>query len=123
MTVNKQSSALRLQQLKGFGCYRTALRCLRELRRAMAFVVENYVRGSEVEIDEAYIGRRYSKKQPKLPVTEVRIAGAVERVPTGCGRVRLRVIVGADQQGSIKTFVREAVQPGSLIHRDSLSAC
>jgi hypothetical protein len=123
MTTNKQSvSALRLQQLMGFGCYRTALRWLRELRRAMSHVVENQVLGSEVEIDETYIGRRYSKKQPKLPKTEVRIAGAVERLATGCGRVRLRLLIGADQQGSIKKFVREIVQPGSLIHSDALAA-
>jgi len=53
MTTNKQGiSALRPRQLMGFGCYRTALRWLRELRRAMGYVVENQVLGPIVEADE-----------------------------------------------------------------------
>ena len=123
MTTNKQSiSALRLQQLMGFGCYRTALRWLRELRRAMTSVVERQVLTSEVEIDETFVGRRYSKKQPNLPKTEVRIVGAVERLESGCGRARLKVIPADRKHDSIQEFVRTSVKPGSLINSDGLSA-
>lgn len=121
MTTNKQSiSALRLQQLMGFGCYRTALRWLRELRRAMSHVVDNQVLGPIVEADEMYVGHRASKSN--RVGTEVRIAGVVECLQSGCGRARLKVISEAASTKDIQTFVRKSVKSGSLIKSDGLAA-
>jgi len=123
MTTNKQSiSALRLQQLTGFGCYRTALRWLRELRRAMSTVVEKQVMGLEVEVDETFVGHGKQKLQPNRPKTQVRIAGVVERLESGCGRARLKVITGEDKHESIQNFVRATIKPGAFIHSDGLAA-
>jgi hypothetical protein len=119
MTVNKQSiSALRLQQLMGFGCYRTALRWLRELRRAMTSVVEKHVLEGEVEVDETFVGRMRSKHQPKLTKTLVRIVGAVERTATGCGRTRLVLLKDGDQHEEIQRFIRTSVKGNSLLRSD-----
>jgi transposase len=119
MTTNKQSiSAKRLQAFMGFGCYRTALRWLRELRRAMTAVVEKHVLDGEVEADEMFIGRMKNKHQPNLPKTVVRVVGAVERLTTGCGRTRLKVLVEADQHSAIQEFLRKNVKEGSLLYSD-----
>lgn len=119
MTTNKQSiSALRLQKLMGFGCYRTALRWLRELRRAMTFVVEKQVLEAHVEVDETFIGRMRSKLQPNLPKTVVRIVGAVERTATGCGCTRLKVLDDGEQHEAIQEFLRTNVKGGAWLYSD-----
>jgi hypothetical protein len=122
MTVNKQGiSALRLQRLMGFGCYRTALRWLRELRRIMAATDESEKLGPEVEVDEKAIGG--VEKGGKGPfVGKSWIVGAVERRGKGCGRARLRVMKDNVRNGDVLcSFVAEVVRKDSLVATDAFT--
>ena len=119
MSVNKQGiSALRLQRLMGFGCYETALRWLRELRRLMAPTEESEKLGPEVEVDEKVLGG--VEKGGKGPfVGKTWIVGAVEKRRKGSGRARLRVI-GADRTANMLCgFVSDIVHAGSLVATDA----
>jgi transposase-like protein len=119
MSVNKQGiSALRLQRLMGFGCYETALRWLRELRRIMAPPEDAGMLGPEVEVDEKALGG--VEKGGKGPfVGKTWIIGAVERKGQGCGRARLRVIGSDRSQPTLCGFVKEFVEPNSIVYTDA----
>ena len=120
MSVNKQGiSALRLQRLMGFGCYRTALRWLRELRRVMAPTEDSEKLSHEVEVDEKALGG--VEKGGKGPyVGKAWAVCAVERRGAGCGRARLRVLEG-NRRGAAELcgFVRDSVREGSLVVTDA----
>lgn len=92
VSINKQAvSALRLQRLLGFGCYETALRWLRELRRVLAASEESGRLGPVVEVDEAFLGG--IEEGGKGPfVGKQLVVGIAERKGQGCGRARLRII-------------------------------
>lgn len=105
-------SALGLQRVLGIGSYRTAWTWLHKLRRAM--VRPGRLCG-EVEVDETYIGA------PEEGVcgrqTKAIVAIALEKDGQGFGRVRLR-LVGDVSADSLMSFVRSAVEPGSVVQTD-----
>lgn len=121
MSVNKQAmSALRLQTIMGFGCYETALRWLRELRRVMAAPDHVEKLGYEVEVDETPLGgvEKGGKRGPYVGKTW--IIGAVERKGAGCGRVRLRVLKDNRRDGdTLCGFVQDVVDPSSIVYTDA----
>lgn len=118
MSVNKQGiSAMRLQRLMGFGCYETALRWLRELRRVTAPPPDAAKLGPEVEADEKALGG--VEKGGKGPyVGKTYIAGIVERKGRGCGRARLKVIGVERSHAMLSGFVEEFVAKGAIVYTD-----
>jgi hypothetical protein len=121
ITSNKQSiSAVRLQKLMGFGSIHTAMRWLRELRRAMGTVVEHHKLGMELEADESSISGRQEKKIGRA-ASPHRIVGVVERVKGGCGRVRLQYVNGYKDE-DVRDFVASVATKGSMINTDGATA-
>jgi transposase-like protein len=117
MSVNKQGiSALRLQKLMGFGCYETALRWLRELRRVLAAVEASEKLGQEVEVDETLLGG--VEEGGKGPFQgKVLVVGAVEKKGAGCGRVRLRALTARNVE-QLCGFVEDVVARGTIVATD-----
>lgn len=120
MSVNKQGiSALRLQRLLGLGSYQTALRWLRELRRAMGRELECAAPlGDVVEIDEVSLGGArdgYGSGSTGKAI----VVGAVEKLGSGraCGRARLQLIEERTQE-VLTGFVARAVRKGSVVLTD-----
>ncbi len=121
-------SALGLQRVLGIGSYQTAWTMLHRLRRAMVRPGRERLSGM-VEVDETYVGgpargtRRgrlpSEEAEAKLPnSTKSIVAIAVEiHEPKGFGRIRLRRVPDASER-SLLPFVRESIEPGSLIRTD-----
>jgi len=107
-------SALGLQRVLGIGSYRTAWTWLHKLRRAM--VRPGRLCG-EVEVDETYIGAPEEGVCGRQTVRKAIVAIAVEKDGQGFGRVRLR-LVGDVSADSLMSFVRSAVEPGSVVQTD-----
>ena len=118
-TVSKQGmSALELQRRMGFGCYRTALRWLRELRRAMGEALKDRQQlGPEVEVDEVPIAGFQEEPRASDKKKDAYMLVAVERLPSGCGRVRLKFMRHRDGAHVIP-FIKSVVKPGSLVLTD-----
>lgn len=112
-------SALGLQRVLGLGSYQTAWSILHRLRRAMVNPGREKLHGV-VEVDEAYIGGREKGKRSAIHYDRKKaiIVVAVEMLqPKGFGRIRLRQIASASKK-AVLPFIREAIQPGSIIHTD-----
>jgi len=107
-------SALGLQRVLGIGSYRTAWTWLHKLRRAM--VRPGRLCG-EVEVDETYIGAPEEGVCGRQTLRKAIVAIAVEKDGQGFGRVRLR-LVGDVSADSLMSFVRSAVEPGSVVQTD-----
>lgn len=115
-------SALGLQRVLGFGSYQTAWAILHRFRRAMVRPGRERLRGV-VEVDQSYLTIR-EHRDPlagsgvKRRTTKAVIAIAVEILePKGFGRIRLRQIE-AESIASVMPFVREVVEPGSVLRTD-----
>jgi len=121
VVISKQGmSALELQRRMGFGCYRTALRWLRELRRCMGNALANReLLSSDVEVDEmAFGGTDEGGKRGAGSRKKVWIVGAVERLSSGCGRTRLRLLPSRTDD-VICDFITSNVQKGSIVRSDN----
>ncbi|WP_211704287.1 IS1595 family transposase, partial [Paraburkholderia aspalathi] len=126
MTSQKHGvSALGLQRVLGLGSYQTAWAMLHRFRRAMVRSGRERLAGT-VEIDEVYLAihdRRATQSSAgrKSNTTKALIAVAVEILePKGFGRIRLQPIAD-DTSACVLPFVRETVEPGSLLHTDGSS--
>lgn len=110
-------SALGLQRVLGLGSYQTAWVMLHKFRRAMVRPGRDRLRG-EVEVDETYVGGPETGVRGRQTHTKAIVAIAVEvHEPRGFGRARLARV--ADVSGeSLMPFVREAVEPGSVVRTD-----
>jgi len=124
-------NALGLQKVLGLGSYQTAWAMLHRLRRAMIRPGRERLHGL-VEVDETIVGRsppktiRNTKKKQEL--TEKResllsiVMVAVElKEPRGYGRIRLRRVADKSEQ-SILPFVRDTIEPGSVVRTDGSAA-
>jgi transposase-like protein len=109
-------SALGLQRVLGIGSYRTAWTWLHKLRRAMVRPGRDRLCG-EVEVDETYIGAPEEGVCGRQTLRKAIVAIAVEKDGQGFGRVRLR-LVGDVSADSLMSFVRSAVEPGSVVQTD-----
>jgi transposase-like protein len=109
-------SALGLQRVLGIGSYRTAWTWLHKLRRAMVRPGRDRLRG-EVEVDETYIGAPEEGVCGRQTLRKAIVAIAVEKDGRGFGRVRLRM-VGDVSADSLMSFVRSAVESGSVVQTD-----
>ena len=117
-------SARQLWLQLGLGSYKTAWLLLRKLRRAMVDPEREPLAGL-VEVDETSLSFR-AKDEPaaakpgRAHEGKLLIAGAVEIVGKGPGRVRLAVI--ADYSAAtLAGFVAASVAPGSTVVSDGWS--
>ena len=109
-------SALGLQRTLGMGSYETAWSCLHKLRRAMVRPGRERL-GGEVEVDESFVGGHETGGGRRHIGKKALVAIAVEIRGKGMGRVRLQRIPNASER-SLSSFVRNAVQPGSVLVTD-----
>jgi len=110
-------SALGLKGVLGLGSYQTAWTIMHKLRRAMVRPGRDRLSG-DVEADETYVGGPEPGLRGRQTRKKAIVAIAVEiPQPRGFGRARLRRIPDVSGQ-SLLSFVRDAVEPGSIIHTD-----
>src|SRR5215211_7908984 len=117
-------SARQLWRQLGLGSYKTAWLLLRKLRRAMVDPEREPLAGL-VEVDETSIpfrtkGDPVAAKPGRSHEGKLLIAGAVEIVGKGPGRVRLAVIEDYSA-ASLSGFVTTAIASGSTVVSDGWS--
>lgn len=126
VTNQKQGvSALGLQRVLGLGSYETAWTMLHRLRRAMVRPDRDLLHG-EVEVDESYLALTdrkppLSAKGRQSNTTKAMVAIAVEVLPKGFGRIRIKRLDRGNQQ-SLQSFIMETVEAGSKVHSDGSGA-
>lgn len=109
-------SALGLQRELGFTRYETVWTWLHKLRRAMVRPGRDRLAG-RVEVDETYLGGEEEGLRGREVEKKFIVAIAVEENGEGMGRIRLRRV--EDVSGRrLLSFVKEAVQAGSVVHTD-----
>lgn len=111
------ASALGLQRVLGFGSYQTAWAWLHKMRRAMIRPGREKLSGL-VEVDETYVGGLEEGAHGRHTEKKAIVVIAVEiHVPMGFGRVRLGRVPDVSAE-SLVSFVRGAIEPGSVVHTD-----
>jgi transposase-like protein len=118
-------SALELQRVLGLGSYETAWTMLHRLRRAMVRPGRDLLHG-EVEVDESYLALTKRKdpvsaKGRQSNTTKAMVAIAVEKLPKGFGRIRIKRLDRGNQENLV-SFIKETVRPGSKVHSDGAGA-
>lgn len=118
-------SALGLQRVLGLGSYETAWTMLHRLRRAMVIPGRDLLHG-EVEVDESYLALTERKapltaKGRQSNTTKAMVAIAVEILPKGFGRIRIKRLDRGNQE-NLQSFIQQTVAPGSLVHSDGSGA-
>src|SRR5437868_7001795 len=109
-------SALGLQRVLGLRKYETAWTWLHKLRRAMVRPGRDLLTG-RVEVDEAYLGGQEEGLTGRQREEKALIVVAAQEDGRGIGRIRMRQIPDASAK-SLGAFLREAIQPGTVIHTD-----
>lgn len=110
-------SALGLQRELGLRSYKTAWAWLHKLRRAMVRPGRDRLTG-RVEVDEAYVGGVHPGRRGRQTETKALVVVAVQvEARNRLGRIRLRRLLDASGD-SLVGFIRDAVEPGSLLHTD-----
>ncbi len=110
------ASALGLQRVLGLGSYKTAWIWLHKLRRAMVRRGRDRLSGV-VEVDETYIGGLEEGTRGRGTESKALIVIAAQEDGAGVGRIRMSPIPNASA-ASLIPFIREVVEPGSVIHTD-----
>jgi transposase-like protein len=118
-TLTPGISALQLKRQLGLGSYQTAWTMLHKLRRATVNPDREILRGN-VEVDDAYVGGKEEDVVGRQVETKTPVAVAVEVRGRASGRIRLRALQDVSGQ-SLLPFVRETVEPGSVVHTDGWS--
>jgi len=114
-------SAKTLHRLLGFGSYQTAWSMLHRFRVAMVRPARDRLAG-EVEVNEMFIGGLKPGKRGRGAEGKALVAVAVELLsPKGFGRCRLSVIPNT-QSSTLRAFLLDWIQPGSVIVTDGLSS-
>ncbi len=116
-TQKNGASALGVQRVLGVS-YKTAWTWLHKIRRAMVRPGRDRLQGV-VEIDEAYIGSGEDAHGREIGrKTIVVVAAQVDG--KRIGRIRMRKIPDAGA-ANLRRFIRDFVEPGSVIHTDGWS--
>ena len=118
-------SAMQLWKQLGLGSYKSAWLLAAKLRRAMVDPERNPLSGL-VEIDETTINHRTRNDPPaggpgRSHEGKLLIAGAVEIVGRGPGRIRL-AHVRDYSAGSLHPFIATTTAPGTVARTDGWSA-
>jgi transposase-like protein len=114
------ASAIGLQRVLGLGSYATAWTWLHKLRRAMVRPGRDRLHG-RVEVDETFIGGDEPNVDGRQTETKALVVIAAEEDGRGIGRIRMGRIVDASRM-ALHGFIRESIEPGSVVHTDGLSA-
>lgn len=114
------ASAIGLQRVLGLGSYATAWTWLHKLRRAMVRPGRDRLRG-RVEVDETFIGGEEPNVDGRQTETKALVVIAAEEDGRGIGRVRMARIADASR-AALHGFIRESIEPGSVVHTDGLPA-
>jgi len=115
-TQKNGASALGLQRVLGLKKYETAWTWLHKLRRAMVRPGRDLLTG-RVEVDECYLGSLEEGLPGRLNLKKALVVVAAQEDGPGTGRIRMRQIIDASAE-SLMPFVRDSVEPGSIIHTD-----
>src|SRR5260370_39784099 len=115
-TQKNRASALGLQRVLGVQQYQTVWTWLHKLRNAMVRPGRDLLTG-RVEVDETYLGGLEEGLRGRLVEKKTLIVIAAQEDGKGIGRIRLRQIPDASAE-SLHAFVRESIQPGSVVHTD-----
>jgi transposase-like protein len=110
------ASALNLQQVLGFGSYKTAWSLLHKLRRAMVRPGRDQLFGT-IEVDETYIGGHEEGKRGRKIEKKSLVVIAAQEDGRNIGRIRMKRIQNASAQ-NLQPFIVESVKQGSIIHTD-----
>lgn len=114
-------SALNLQRVTDLGSYQTAWTMLHKFRTVMSSCGRSPLSG-RIELDETYVG---GSGKPGVTgrgaAGKTVVAGAIERVGRGLGRVRLEGIPDASS-ASLAAFLRSHAGPGSTVVTDAWPA-
>ena len=113
------TSALGLQHILGLGSYRTAWAWLHKLRRAIVRPGRDRLAG-RVEVDEAYFGAREEGRSGREPGKKALVVIAAQEDGAKIGRIRMRRVPDASGK-SLLPFVKDAIEPGSVVHTDGWS--
>ena len=120
VTSQKQGvNAVSIQQVLGLGSYQTAWTWLHKLRRAMVRPGRDKLHGV-VETDETYVGGEDPKDGTWIERKSL-VVIAAEEDGNGIGRIRLATIPAATRK-HLHRFVKEVIDPGSIVHTDGASA-
>lgn len=121
VTNQKQGvSALGLQRLLGLGSYKTAWSCLHKLRRAMVRPGRDRLSG-EIEVDETFVGGVEKGGGRRHVGNKALVVIAAQVNGKGIGRIRMRRVPD-NSADSLLSFVKEAVEPGSVVLTDGLAS-
>jgi hypothetical protein len=115
-TQKNGASALGLQRVLGLKKYETAWTWLHKLRRAMVRPGRDLLTG-RVEVDEAYWGGQEEGLTGRQREEKALIVVAAQEDGKGIGRIRMRQIPDASAE-SLGAFLRDAIEPGTVIHTD-----
>jgi len=115
-TQKNGASALGLQRVLGLKSYETAWTWLHKLRRAMVRPGRDRLTG-RIEVDECYVGGLEEGLPGRLNLNKALVIVAAQEDGPGIGRIRMRQIVDASAE-SLIPFVRDSVEPGSVVHTD-----
>lgn len=114
------ASAANLQQVLGLGSYQTAWTWLHKLRRAMVRPGRDRLSG-RVEVDETFIGGEEENQPGRRTEKNALIVIAAEEDGRGIGRIRMSRIPNASKN-NLQGFIRQVIEPGSVVHTDGLPA-
>jgi len=115
-TQKNGASALGLQRVLGLKKYETAWTWLHKFRRAMVRPGRDLLTG-RVEVDECYVGGLEEGLPGRLNLKKALVVVAAQEDGPGIGRILMRQIADASAD-SLLTFVRDSVEPGSVVHTD-----
>lgn len=113
------ANAVHVKQMLGLRSYKTAWAWLHKLRRAMVRSGRDRLRGV-VQVDETYVGGEEEGAQGRYTEKKAIVAIAVEVAGRQLGRVRLQKIPNVTGE-ALGGFVRDVVEPGSVVHTDGWS--
>lgn len=114
-------SALGIQRVLGLGSYQTSWAWLHKLRRAMVRPGRDRLHGT-VEVDETYWGAQEEGVIGRLTEKKALILVAAQHDgPRKIGRIRMHRVPDLTQV-TVHGFVRENIEPGSMVRTDGLSA-
>ena len=113
-------SAVGLNHVLGIGSEKTAWTWLHKLRRAMVRPGREPLTG-EVEVDETFVGGVEKGGGRRHLGNKAMVVIAAEIRGKGIGRIRLKRIADGSSD-SLTTFVREAVEKGSVVVSDGLQS-
>jgi len=114
------ASAMGLKEALGLRSDQTAWTWLPKLRRAMVRPWRDRLRG-HIELDEAYIGGPEEGLRGRKIENKSLVLVAVEREGRHWARTRMRVVDNLCAE-TILPFIRDSIEPGSVIRTDGWSS-